>query len=181
MRLFVASPLPDTVLVALERALDPVVSAHPEVRWSRPASWHVTLAFIGTVRPDEAGRIEMALAEAVPPAAFEASLGPLGAFPDTRNPHVVWVGLSVGAFPELAEAVRGALAAKAIPFDRKPFRAHVTVGRVGGRQPKGLRETAAAWISPRSAWTVDSYILYRSDLRADGALHTPLKTFFLPR
>lgn len=180
MRLFVASPLPEHVRVAIDGALDPLRSHHAKVRWARPATWHVTLAFVGNVRDAEVGKVEVALADAVLPAPFEAALAALGGFPDLKRPRVVWVGLSVGAFPELAQAVRDALSAKAIPFDPKPFRAHVTVGRALAGSPRGLADTAARWPMPHASWRADRFVLFRSDLQPAGVIHTPLREYPLP-
>lgn len=133
----------------------------------------MTLAFIGSVDEADATGVEEALADAVAPPAFEASLGPLGVFPDLRAPRVVWVGVEpAGAFGALARAVREALAARGVPFDPKPFRPHVTVGRVKGRV-----RLPAAWAPPAARWRVGAFVLFESDLRPDGVLHTPRRAY----
>ncbi|MFZ1489732.1 MAG: 2'-5' RNA ligase family protein, partial [Ilumatobacteraceae bacterium] len=60
------------MLAALER------DERVGIRWTTPAEWHVTLAFLGDVDP---GQVASALAElAQPPATarFEAKVGRLG-------------------------------------------------------------------------------------------------------
>ena len=52
MRLFVAVTPPPEALDELRSATAAMRSAHPELRWSLPAQWHLTLAFLGEVDDD---------------------------------------------------------------------------------------------------------------------------------
>ena len=52
MRAFVALVPPDSVLDELAEHVAPIRAAHPDLRWTPAAQWHLTLAFLGEV--DEA-------------------------------------------------------------------------------------------------------------------------------
>ncbi|MGH3783890.1 MAG: 2'-5' RNA ligase family protein [Pseudonocardiaceae bacterium] len=49
MRLFVALTPPDEVVEALRVCTHELRECAPELRWTRPEQWHVTLAFLGEV------------------------------------------------------------------------------------------------------------------------------------
>lgn len=123
--LFVALWLPDDVARAVQTVLDPVRERFPRVRWQTRDRWHVTIAYLGErTEPATLRRFErLPLAEASPISlAGAGSFGP-----------VAWVGVQDdGWLGDLAVVVRARLGA----VERRPFRAHVTVGRV--RDPGGV-------------------------------------------
>ena len=47
MRLFVAIDIPDEARRVLSDAVAPLRDRHDGLRWTRPATWHLTLAFLG--------------------------------------------------------------------------------------------------------------------------------------
>ncbi|HZP95824.1 MAG TPA: RNA 2',3'-cyclic phosphodiesterase [Candidatus Limnocylindria bacterium] len=132
MRLFVAVPLPEDIATAASEALPEL----PGVRRVPPELTHVTLAFLGNV---DAGRLPDVVAAVREAAAgrppFDVSIEGFGRFPRSGGPRIVWLGIVRGAAEliTLAERVRAALAARDLPFDPKPFRAHLTVARIGDR------------------------------------------------
>jgi RNA 2',3'-cyclic 3'-phosphodiesterase len=122
-RLFVALPVPATVRRGLERVRERLLERDPDLRFTRPEGWHVTLAFLGSVpaaRMDEVGRVVRAAvadasagAEACAGAeagagmeagaggggagsGTSAGVGPIGlrlAGPGRFGRHVLWVGM----------------------------------------------------------------------------------------
>jgi len=71
---------------------------------------------------------------------FEISVGGLGAFPTSRRPRVVWVGVEAPA--ELAavqNGVESAMARLGYAREDRPFSPHLTLGRVS-RNAIGLDE-----------------------------------------
>jgi len=109
------------------------------VRWVAPASYHVTLKFIGWTRRDAIAAIGDAIARAIatdkiPPFAFRTAR--LGAFPSADKASVVWAGVSdkSGAAPAelgaLARAIDRELEAVGVPREKRAFHGHVTLGRL---------------------------------------------------
>lgn len=152
-RLFVAVwPPPDVVeqLAALPR-LD-----NPGVRWVLPASWHVTLRFIGTAVADAV----MAGLDAVRLPSATAQLGPqvehLG-----RDAVVV----PVDGLAELAAAVVAATSDVGRPPDGRPFNGHLTLAR--------LRRTRSGLVgcSVDGSFRVTEVVLVRSTLTDAGAVY----------
>lgn len=150
MRLFVAVEVPPEVcdaVVAVERP------DGPDVRWSPPSSWHVTLRFLGEV--EEAGPALSALASVV----ADPVVAVVGRMPARLGPTAVV--LAVSGLDELAAAVAGAFAG--LPGEEgRPFAGHLTLGRLRrtGRWPRGGVGSLARELS----WSVGSIALVRSHL-----------------
>lgn len=143
------------------------------VRWGRPESYHVTLRFLGDVEAARlaplAERVAAELAESEP---FELRLGAVAGFPSARRPRVVVLGLEPEApLVELAERVERAVRAEGLSEADKPFRAHLTLGRAKGRRAP---ELAGAAPPEPAVFRVREVVLYASELRRGGAVHTPL-------
>ena len=105
---------------------------------------------------------------------FRLTLGGVRAFPAPRRPRVVVLELAPEApLAELAAAVeRGVVAAGFAP-EQRPFRAHLTLGRV--RSPnRGVAVTSPV-TTEGEAFDVAEAVLFRSELQRSGARHTPLE------
>ncbi|EGB15062.1 2'-5' RNA ligase [Pseudodesulfovibrio mercurii] len=179
-RLFIGIGLPDTYrqsLNALTKWLSKLTDA--SVNWSRPDTWHLTLKFLGETEEARIPAIREALA-AIHFPAFPVQAGGTGAFPDAKRPKVLWLGLVQGGeqTATLARSIEDALTAIGIPREKKPFRPHLTLGRIrkpapGDWQP--ILDAAAAQEWP--PFTVPHFTLWQSVLTPEGAIHTPLAAF----
>ena len=153
----------------------------PRITWVKPEAAHVTLQFLGETSESQAERIIGALGSPrVVNEPFEVSWGALGTFPETRQPRVVWLGATSGAkdLIALARNVRERLAGAGGEPDGRPFRPHITIGRVrdvGTRVnwPDAMRRVLFA--PSRSA--VDHVTLFRSQLSPRGPTYTSVATF----
>ncbi|XXJ21366.1 RNA 2',3'-cyclic phosphodiesterase [Desulfovibrio caledoniensis] len=180
-RLFIGIGLPGTY----RQSLSPIIKAlsgltDASVNWSKPDTWHLTLKFLGETDKARIPAIKAALA-AVDFAAFPLRAGGAGAFPDARRPKVLWLGLAEGGeqAASLALSIEDALAAIDIPREKKPFRPHLTLGRVRKPAPGDwtpVLDTAAT--HPWPSFTVEKFTLWQSTLTPEGAIHTPLAEFF---
>lgn len=129
MRAFIALELPADFaddVAAMARRL----SASLDGRFLDRSTYHLTLAFLGDIDDAEASRAMDALDAACAGSASvllaSDSLGKFGRPADAT----LWLGIaSDPALATLAERVREELAARDVPFDPKPFRPHITLGR----------------------------------------------------
>ena len=71
---------------------------------------------------------------------------------------------------ELAAAVERAVVAEGFPPEERPFRAHLTLGRVRDRR----FPTVAALAVPAAEFAVEEAVLFRSELSSAGSRYTPL-------
>jgi RNA 2',3'-cyclic 3'-phosphodiesterase len=181
VRCFVAVDLSPDVRDAIAHAQAGVraAAARADVRWVDPAQLHLTLKFLGAVPDDRVPAVSRALEAAVaptPPIALAAA--GLGGFPSLGRPRVLWAGVAAGAseLALLADAVDRALVPLGFPPESRPFRGHLTIGRV--RSPRGGRALAAAVEAARApafgAWTAAEVVLYESRLRPTGAVYAPV-------
>ena len=181
-RLFVAIDLGDEARRALGEAQAVCRRANLPVRWVDAAGAHLTLKFLGETDRARVEPIEAALrAAAGRQRPLRLHTGGPGAFPNLRRPRVLWLGLE-GALEPLAVLQReidGALAGLGFPREGKPFRPHLTLGRVreGASLPADDLDAAFAGVRRVAApLPVESIRLMRSELGAGGARYTTLLT-----
>ena len=181
MRLFIGLELPPSIA----SALGSLRGCLPDVQWSDPESWHLTLHFIGEITQHHLlAEIHHALAalHAAPPAL---ELTAPGLFETSACPavDVLWVGCAPDpALLHLRSRVRAAITRAlptAAPTSRR-FMPHVTLGRL--RNPD--LERRQRWLtapSPQAdAETVTHFTLFRSVRHADGPFYEALEHYPLP-
>jgi 2'-5' RNA ligase len=134
MRMFVALPLPEAVKEDLADFLEPRQEAGPDLRWTAPEQWHVTLAFlpeVGDRHIDELlERLERAASRRKPLVLRVAGAG---AFPHPAHAKVLWAGLEHDGeeLMRLAGGVRAAAVKSGVRVDGARFHPHLTLARLG--------------------------------------------------
>ncbi|WP_440068932.1 RNA 2',3'-cyclic phosphodiesterase [Streptosporangium sp. OZ121] len=166
MRLFVGllppPPARDELILALE--------AHrprwPGLRWLDPASWHVTLSFLGEVPDRVLPELRARLADAAtrhPPMTL--SLTGAGAFPSAGRARVFLTGLGgdrAGLARLAVQVGAGALEAGAGQTDRRRFTPHLSLARCrADTDVSALVEAFGAFSG--AAWEAGTVHLMRSD------------------
>lgn len=161
VRLFIAINFPADVRAALHTAMQPLRTVAPEIRWVDEPRIHLTMKFLGE-HPDDAvaplvGALEM-VAGGYDPIVLE--LGGLNAFPNLRQPRVVWLGVNADPKLELLHHdVETACAALGHSVEGRAYRPHVTLGRVRdrARDPARIAGTARgiSWRAVASADALD--------------------------
>jgi 2'-5' RNA ligase len=142
------------------------------VRWVRPENLHVTLHFLGSIHPDRVSVLaDQVGREAAAREPFTLHLGALRGFPP-RRPRVA--SLEVGPEAELVElaaAVSRGAVASGLPGAERPFRPHLTLGRLrDGRFPDASDLPDADADS-----AVTEVVLFESTLGRGGSSYTPLE------
>ena len=135
LRTFIAIELDEELKADLQRVQDRLREqvAPRSVRWVRPEAIHLTLKFLGDTPAGEGGGSQGCACQAAAQVSpFRFTVGGLGCFPNTRRPRVVWVGLQepTGALARLRDAVEAQVAPLGFPTETRPFRPHLTLGRV---------------------------------------------------
>lgn len=178
IRSFVAVLLPAELRARVMAAVGRLREVGAAVAWVREENLHITVRFLGHLDEQTLDRAREALEEAAARVTpFTVGLGGFGAFPSARAPRVVWVGVEAGAasLGRLHEHLEVALARRGIPPEGRPFRAHVTVGRV---RPGGRAEALGPALRALGGALGETYVeavhLMRSELAPAGARYSIL-------
>ncbi len=152
------------------------------VRWVAPENIHLTLKFLGDVESSRLLDLQRAVADVCASTApFTLRIAGAGAFPDTRRPNVVWVGISgeVERAAMLAQEIDEACAALGFAREARTFSPHLTLGRVrrdaamGDRQKIGAM-MANANVGELGELRVERVSMMKSELRPGGSVYTRL-------
>lgn len=181
MRLFVAVDLPDALKREVNETLEPLREHGFPVRWIDADTYHLTLKFLGEVRPEQrASFVEVLRRVASGYRPVDVALQGPGAFPSLRRPRVLWVG--VDATPQLRALkhdLEHGFASLGIDRETRAFRPHVTVGRALDDANAGEfrdLEGSARSLDADVAFTTDHLQLMRSHLHPDGASYSVEET-----
>lgn len=185
-RLFAAVPVTDEVQEAIARVQRGLATRGWPVRWVKPELTHITVKFFGDTEVGGVGELRRRLAIVAGRArSTTLETSGIGAFPSVARPRVIWVGLAgaVKHLERLAEdvdAVSGGT--RASPGD-KPFRAHITLGRVrdDARRIDDFQEALRDYGSPPLDVPIDRLQLVRSVLGPGGPTYTTVAEWPLGR
>jgi 2'-5' RNA ligase len=156
MRLFLALNIEPEVRQRCYEATQPLRVAAPDVRWVDESKLHLTLKFLSEQPESLVGPLSAALDEAAGQSReLDLQFGAVGAFPNFRRPRVVWVGVAPDPKLELLHHdVEVACETVGLSVDGRPFRPHVTLGRVD--KADGALRQAARGIRVREVSVVNS-------------------------
>lgn len=181
MRLFLAINPPRHVVRAIWTATADVRDAWPDISWVAEPRIHLTLKFLGE-QPEAAVAPLAAAIRAIgqshaPPLVRIAGVG---AFPNFRRPHVVWIGVDPEPRLELLHHdIEVACDALGYEIDGRPFRPHFTLGRAKGHgdaeQIRALR-VAARKVRFSDEFLVVAIDMMQSGVGAGGPAYTTLAT-----
>jgi RNA 2',3'-cyclic 3'-phosphodiesterase len=178
LRLFIALPLPAEVKLVLQTQQD-TLRAHlqdydKDIRWTTPDQWHLTLAFLGATNRERLPHIQSAMERAAKPIrVFRLETTTLGAFPSSRRPSVLWLGVGgdLTSLQTLQLRLSEALSGMIQPDD-KEFKPHLTLARL---KQFGLgKEVSEAFLkttAEKQSWFVSELCLFQSIIQPRGAEH----------
>ncbi|MEQ8765874.1 MAG: RNA 2',3'-cyclic phosphodiesterase [Planctomycetota bacterium] len=135
LRTFIAIPIAQKIASRLEKAQQSCREmARLRVSWVPPESMHVTLKFLGEIAFELLPDVTLVVQEAtrgMPPLHIQVAR--LGTFPESGDPKVIWAGVTDepgGSLSRIAERLDRSLVPLGIRRERRPFEAHLTIGRV---------------------------------------------------
>jgi 2'-5' RNA ligase len=183
LRSFIAIELPSGIQAAIASSTAGLQKTLPKplVRWVASKNLHLTLKFLGDVSPANLEQLAEALkVELVRHEKFTLSVGGLGAFPTSRRPRVIWIGLEAPALlTTIQRAVEAVSSRMGYPTEERPFSPHLTIGRVGqDASPTDLKRISSAIeetkVGPLGTVHVDAIHIFKSDLQPGGSVYTHL-------
>jgi 2'-5' RNA ligase len=186
IRTFIALELPEALKKAFANLQARLREQTDCVRWVRPDHIHLTLKFLG---PTDEGLVEPVsrilenISKSAPP--FSLMMAGIGAFPNTRNPKVVWAGMQgpIDTLIKFQASLEQALSVVGFAQEKRPFAPHLTLGRVKDSRGKKNLEMVLEKFKAQEigTYTADTIVFYRSDLQPAGPIYSALKTIQLSR
>ena len=180
IRSFLAIELPATVQTKIGKIEEDVGSTSADVRWVSPGKIHLTLKFFGNIEESKIDSIVAAIKGPIGTAKpFHLSVRGTGAFPNLKNPRVIWIGLvdAEGILAPLQKEVESSLEKIGFEPEDRPFRPHLTLGRV--KSNRGKEELIGSVEKYREeeigTFQVEKIVLFKSDLTPTGPIYTPLR------
>ena len=183
MRLFVAAALDVKIRESVGDAIG-ICRQHADlssrsIKWIELANVHLTLAFLGEVAPEAVTEVHAMIGRPWKQPAFWVALSGAGAFPPAGLPRVIWLGLGAGGaeLRTLYAEVETRLEPLGLRPERRPYHAHLTIGRIKRATPAvGARIRPALRVVklPPMRWLVDRVVLYESRLSSTGASYRVL-------
>ena len=185
VRVFVALDLPTSAKATLSQTVQELRSTLPrEVRWVDPAGIHLTLKFLGDVETGTVEKLLKAMGEASEDfrqSSLNLRLSALGTFPNAREPRVLWAGVDgdMAELGDLQQRIEESMSTLGFLRERRPFRPHLTLGRVrdqvspADRRRIGM-EIQQATLPTNESWLTREVHLIRSTLTPQGAIYSSI-------
>ena len=187
MRVFLALDLPDQVIAHLGEVAGELKATLPEnaIRWVKPESIHLTLKFLGEVKPEFVDQVK----EVVRPIAQETqqmqmSVGGFGVFPGPGRPRVLWIGVQeeTGSLESLRDELEAAFEPFGFERERRSFTPHLTIGRVkrgaNRREKEAIKERIKVVdVGKLAVFKSPNLTLFESELGPGGATYRVLHRF----
>jgi 2'-5' RNA ligase len=169
MRLFIAIPLGQAVEAELKRLTARLRPAAPDLRWSHPESWHITLQFLGSTTDEQYACLLPHLSE-LKAAPFPINFDGLGVF-ERAGVFILKVA-PTPALAALQKKVEAATQPCGFEPEDRPWRPHITLARSkSGNKSRELRT-----LPDRASESVrfdrilaTEFRLYESHLSAGGS------------
>ena len=130
--------------------------------------------------PADIDKIGRALSDAAADfAPATLAVGGIGFFPGLKRPRVIWVGLGgqTQLLIELQRKLEDNLAAIGFPKEKRPFKGHLTLGRIKVAVNANIIRQIMQEFSDLGGgeFTVARIILFKSDLKPSGPIYSQLQ------
>jgi len=134
IRSFIAIELPQSLKENIEHYISDMRKVQEGIKWIKTENLHITLKFIGDRSREVTEIVKSALFRIdFNEGNFKIEIAHTGAFPNRKNPRVIWLGMRSipdNALLELQTSIEDTLDLAGIERDTRRFSAHLTIGRV---------------------------------------------------
>ncbi|MFA6383803.1 MAG: RNA 2',3'-cyclic phosphodiesterase [Candidatus Omnitrophota bacterium] len=183
MRAFIAIELPQDIKDSISRLQAKLKASGADVKWVPPSNIHLTLKFVGEIDATTQNGVCVLLNEiAAHTPPFTIRLAGLGAFPGSRSPRIIWVGLSQGQdqTKTIVDQLESGLEKYGIGRENRPFSSHITIGRVRSQKnmqhlTHDMSETEATIAEKLGEFKAGKITLFKSTLLPNGPVYEILQ------
>lgn len=182
-RCFIAVDITDEAKKILSEAQKYLQAGKARVKWVEEVNFHLTLKFLGEVSQTRLSEVQSSLRIiAGRHRISEFSVGGAGAFPNIRNPKIIWAGLkdSQDALSALHRDVDQEMSKLGFAREQKKFSPHLTLGRIkeSGPAPR-LAELLMNVAIQECVVPLREFRLMRSKLTPQGPEYSSISSFGL--
>jgi 2'-5' RNA ligase len=181
-RLFLAINIPPTIKNQLAELILKLQknNKNKPIKWVSPKNLHLTLHFLGPVPEQKIPDINQAVEPIVAkfPILKFSLTNDINAFPDLNNPKVIFLEikrLNDGQTIKLQEKIGESLAQSGFKINKKPFRLHLTLGRVKFKTAIQIPNLQY----PITDFQINSIDLMESNLSPQGPTYSIIKQYNL--
>ena len=174
MRAFLAVEISDDVKKYLKTIIKSMSMNVDGVKWVKEAGQHITLKFLGEIEDEKAWKIKDAILHIEgKQAPFVVTTKSIDAFPDRRRARVIVITLENGVdnIKNIYNDIEESIFTLGIEKEKRPFTPHITLGRKKVSAP--IPDKVFGNID-NIGFVPDSIVLFKSVLRPEGALYTPV-------
>lgn len=179
IRSFIAVALPPSIIDDINNIKEILYSYRFKVRWVKSENIHLTLKFLGDLNAADIEAVDAAMNRAVKETVpITLSVKGAGVFPGIKRPRVVWLGMG-GQVPlliALQKALDENLGTAGFEKEKRPFKAHLTLGRVKGAIDAAMLGKALSEMMNFESmpFVIDRIFLIKSELKPSGPVYTKL-------
>jgi len=183
IRSFIAIELPEEVKSGLYRLQKELkLPEHTFVKWVAPAGIHLTLKFLGNISPQKVSQVTRVMEQASQGVSpFQLEIAEVGAFPNLKQPRVLWLGIR-GEMEKLVawqQRIDNGLVPLGFTKETRAFTPHLTLARLReGVSPQDRRDfgelVMKTPVEVNYKVMVSSLNLMRSQLLPGGAVYSRL-------
>ncbi len=165
----------------LDKPLGLNAKACAQIRWITPVNYHLTLAFLGNIRQQDVETLQVVAQEVLENFTAEnLHFNTVEWFPSTLKPRLI------AAIPEpntrlsgLQKALTKNLRQQGFQLEKRPFRPHVSLARMGSMMAPSSILKDLADVSVDIDCELDELVLFKSDnikrnRHSGGSVYTPL-------
>ena len=179
IRAFICFKLPKRIILSIRELQESIKDSGLKIRWVKAENIHLTIKFIGDICWSDIDDIGLAIKETAGDfAPLLLSAQGLGVFPNLKRPRVIWTGLSgqIEEFIGLQKILDKKLRLIGFPKEKRPFKGHLTIGRVKGRlDSRKLSEFMNQFNKfETKQCSCDRIFLMQSELKPSGPIYTKL-------
>ncbi|MCX8030697.1 MAG: RNA 2',3'-cyclic phosphodiesterase [Thermodesulfovibrionales bacterium] len=183
MRCFIAIDLPKEIKLQIQQLIKSISHLSHEIRWVPFENLHLTLKFLGEIDEKTINKIQQILKKVLGERTpFKISISGVGAFPNTKKPNVLWVGVAPSEELKLLfEAIDTSFVHIGFIREKRGYSPHLTIGRV--KDHKNISEVIKSFNEFQGktfgSFEVSEIYLMRSILHPQGAEYIKLISFKL--
>jgi len=182
IRCFLALPISGKLKEKFRHIVHGLQDTRADVKWVKLENLHLTLKFLGDIEDNKLENISSVVRDCCRGVGPVTSyLTQLGGFPDMHHPKILWVALgdSKKKIEGMVEVLERELAKVGIIKEERPFKPHITIGRM--KSLANLKNLSCAiqqiTFEDTTEEPFDRIILYKSTLTPQGPIYEVLNAF----